>query len=61
MLEHTGNHYRLITYHGKRICEFNDIPYGVQNMIIKKCMKSKGKTIYNYIPEFKSIMEVEEN
>ena len=57
MVEHTGIHYRLITYRGRRICEFKDIPYGVQNMIVKRCMMSKGKSLYNYIPEFKKILD----
>tara|TARA_Y100000816_G_scaffold291039_1_gene281239 strand:- start:2007 stop:3548 length:1542 start_codon:yes stop_codon:yes gene_type:complete len=57
MVEHNGIHYRLITYRGRRICEFKDIPYGVQNMIVKRCMMSKGKSLYNYIPEFKKILD----
>jgi hypothetical protein len=58
MVEHNGIHYRLITYHGKRICEFNDIPLGVQELIVTKCMGSKGKTLYNYIPEFQKLINI---
>uniref|UniRef100_A0A6C0C5K9 NADAR domain-containing protein n=1 Tax=viral metagenome TaxID=1070528 RepID=A0A6C0C5K9_9ZZZZ len=55
MLDYTGNHYKLVTYKRKHIFEFNDIPNKVKKMIIDKCMESKGKSIYDYIPKFKMI------
>jgi len=56
MVEHTGNHYKLITYKGKKIYRFHDIPYGMKSRIIEKCMKSKGKSLYNYIPKFAKLI-----
>ena len=53
ILDYTGNHYKLVTYKQKRIFEFNDIPVKIKKLIIDKCMESKGKSIYNYIPKFK--------
>ena len=52
ILEHTGNHYKLITYKDKKIYRFYQLPYGIKTKIKEVCMKSKGKTLYNYIPKF---------
>ncbi len=56
LLEHTGNHYKLITYKDKRIFRFHEIPFGIKKKIVDKCMKSKGKTLYNYIPKFAKLI-----
>ena len=53
ILDHTGNHYKLITYKQKQIFEFKDIPVKIKKLIVDKCMESKGKNMYNYIPKFK--------
>jgi len=52
VMEHTGNHYKLIKYKGKGMFRFHEIPYGLKTQIVNRCMKSKGKSLYNYIPKF---------
>ena len=52
LMEHTGSHYKLIKYKGKGIFRFHEIPYGLKTQIVNRCMKSRGKTLYNYIPKF---------
>lgn len=52
IVEHTGNHYKLITYKDKKIYRFHEIPFGMKRKIADKCMKSRGKSLYNYIPKF---------
>ena len=56
IFEHTGNHYKLISYKDKQIYRFHEIPYGMKSRIVEKCMKSKGKTLYNYIPKFAKLI-----
>ena len=56
IVEHTGNHYKLITYKDKEIYRFHDIPYGMKQKIVEKCMRSRGKSLYNYIPKFAKII-----
>ena len=59
MVEHTGNHYKLITYKERQIFRFHQIPYGMKTRIVEKCTKSKGKTLYNYIPKFAKLIEIQ--
>ena len=56
IVEHTGNHYKLITYKNKRIFRFHEIPYGIKSKVVDVCMKSKGKSLYNYIPKFAKLI-----
>jgi hypothetical protein len=57
LAEHTGNHYKLITYGDKKIFRFSTLPPGVKPMIQEKCME-KGKSIYTFIPKFNKLIPV---
>lgn len=54
--EHTGDHYKLISYKNKKIFRFHEIPFKLKNMLVEQCMKSSGKSIYNYIPKFAKVI-----
>ena len=56
LAEHTGNHYKLIKYKDRSIFRFHEVPHKLKTMIMEKCMKSRGKTIYNYIPKFAKLI-----
>ena len=56
MLDHTGVHYKLITYKRKRIFTFKDIPPTIKRLIVDKCME-RTKGIYNSIPKFAALKE----
>ena len=56
VVEHTGSHYKLITYKGKRIFNFKELPFGIKQMILDKCLE-KNEGIFKYIPEFKRLKD----
>ena len=35
MVDYTGRHYKLITYKGRKICTFKDLPYSVVSLIVE--------------------------
>jgi predicted NAD-dependent protein-ADP-ribosyltransferase YbiA (DUF1768 family) len=50
ILDHTGIHYKLVTYKNRRIFTFKELPYDLRHIIVNKCMERRN--IFNYIPEF---------
>jgi len=56
IVEHTGNHYKLIGYNDLKIFRFHQIPWSIKNEIITKCLKTDGKNIYHYIPKFAKLV-----
>ena len=53
IIDHLPNHYTLINYDKKSLFRFYELPYGIRELVKNKCMNSKGKTLYDYIPKFK--------
>jgi predicted NAD-dependent protein-ADP-ribosyltransferase YbiA (DUF1768 family) len=52
MVEHTGQHYKLIGYKKKTIFKFQEIPFDIKKLVMDKCMEKIGG-VYNLIPDFK--------
>jgi predicted NAD-dependent protein-ADP-ribosyltransferase YbiA (DUF1768 family) len=52
LLDHTGDHYKLITYKNHRIFIFKDIPYVIKMDITKNCLQGTSGP-YSIIPQFK--------
>ena len=53
IVSHTGNHYKLIKYKEKSIFTFYEIPHIIKENLKRECPKS----LFNYIPLFKTYFE----
>ena len=58
MAEHTGMHYKLITYKGEALLTFKEIPYDIKVMVVEKCMERNAGPYY-LIPQFRTFREDE--
>jgi hypothetical protein len=58
MAEHTGMHYKLVTYRGEALLTFREIPYDIKIMVIEKCMERNAGPYY-LIPQFRTFREEE--
>jgi predicted NAD-dependent protein-ADP-ribosyltransferase YbiA (DUF1768 family) len=54
MVNYSGDHYKLITYKSRGALTFKEVPYGVKELIVNKCLE-KNAGPYYIIPDFKNL------
>ena len=58
MVDHTGSHYKLVTYKDEALLTFREIPYDIKVMVTEKCMERNAGPYY-LIPQFRTFREEE--
>jgi predicted NAD-dependent protein-ADP-ribosyltransferase YbiA (DUF1768 family) len=54
--EYTGDHYRTVTYKGKKIFRFEELPYDLRHRVVRRCLERNSGAFY-FIPKFRAIAE----
>ena len=55
IVDYNGYHYKLITYNGLSIFDFEHLPNEIRELIINKCLENMGGT-YSLIPDFAALI-----
>jgi predicted NAD-dependent protein-ADP-ribosyltransferase YbiA (DUF1768 family) len=51
MVEHTGEHYKLIGYKNKLVFKFSEVPYDIKKLLTEKCLERNAGP-FSLIPDF---------